>query len=122
MLPFSAFAPASPWSCASDRGRRAAGFAERRSDSRWRRRKIQHLGAVGGCPLPSLARPSLLHRLNRKDSKIFVHPLGTRLDVCHGHTLFLSERHLRWWTNVNEPRRISKTLHKSDAAPRLEQH
>src|SRR5215831_3341851 len=78
--------------------------------------------ALNPLPLPSLARPSLLHRLNRKDSKIFVHPLGTRLDVCHGHTRFLSECHLRWWTNVNEPRRISKTLHKSDAAPRLEQH
>ena len=77
---------------------------------------------MGGCPLPSLARPSLLHRLDRKDSKIFVHPLGTRLDVCNGHTRFLSECHLRWWTNANEPRRISKTLHKSDAAPRLEQH
>src|SRR5262249_33808563 len=32
----------------------------------------------GGCPLPSLARPSLLHRLDRKDSKISVHPLGMR--------------------------------------------
>src|SRR5215831_19233280 len=73
-------------------------------------------------PLPSLARPSLLHRLDRKDSKIFVHPLETRLDVCNGHTRCLSECHLRWWTNANEPRRISKTLHKSDAAPRLEQH
>ena len=72
--------------------------------------------------LPSLARPSLLHRLDRKDSKIFVHPLGTRLDVCNGHTRCLSVCHLRWWTNANEPRRISKTLHNSDAAPRLEQH
>ena len=36
--------------------------------------------------LPSLARPSLLHRLDRKHSKIFVHPLGMRLDVCNGHT------------------------------------
>jgi len=37
-------------------------------------------------PLPSLARPRLLHRLYRKHSKIFVHPLGMRLDVCNGHT------------------------------------
>src|SRR5262249_20107227 len=77
---------------------------------------------TGGCPLPSLARPSNLHRLDRKDSKIFVHPLGTRLDVCNGHTRSLSVCHLRWWTNANEPRRISKTLYKSDAAPRLEQN
>jgi hypothetical protein len=77
---------------------------------------------MGGCPLPSLARPSLLHRLNRKDSKIFVHPLGTRLDVCNGYTRSLSVCHLRWWTNANEPRRICKTLYKSDAAPCLEQH
>src|SRR5215475_5597039 len=77
---------------------------------------------MGGCPLPSLARPSLLHRLDRKDSKIFVHPLGTRLDVCNGHTRSLSVCHLRWWTNANKPRRIPKTLYKSDAAPGLEQH
>ena len=70
--------------------------------------------------LPSLARPSLLHRLDRKDSKIFGHPLGTRLDVCNGHTRFFSQCHLVWWTNAKEPRRISKTLHKSDAAPRVE--
>ena len=37
---------------------------------------------MGGYPLPSLARPSLLHRLNRKDSKIFVHPLGTLICRC----------------------------------------
>src|SRR5262245_49067886 len=80
------------------------------------------LRMMGGCPLPSLARPSLLHRLDRKVSKIFVHPLGTRLDVCNGHTRSLSVCHLRWWTNANEPRRICKTLYKSDAAPRLEQH
>src|SRR5262245_15577204 len=77
---------------------------------------------MGGFPLPSLARPSLLHRLDRKDSKIFMHPLGTRLDVCNGHTRSLSVCHLRWCTNANEPRRICKTLYKSDAAPRLEQH
>jgi hypothetical protein len=68
----------------------------------------------------SLARPSLLHRLDREGSKIFVHPLGTRLDVCNGHTRSLSQCHLVWWTNAKEPRRISKPLHKSDAAPRLE--
>ena len=45
-------------------------------------------------PLPSLARPSLLHRLDREGSKIFVHPLGTRLDVCNGHTRSLSQCHL----------------------------
>ena len=71
-------------------------------------------------PLPSLARPSLLHGLDREGSKIFVHPLGTRLDVCNGHTRSLSQCHLVWWTNAKEPRRISKPLHKSDAAPRLE--
>src|SRR5215831_3999921 len=71
-------------------------------------------------PLPSLARPSLLHRLDREGSKIFVHPLGTRLDVCNGHTRSLSQCHLVWWTNAKEPRRISKPLHKSDAPPRLE--
>jgi hypothetical protein len=71
-------------------------------------------------PLPSLARPSLLHRLDREGSKIFVHPLGTRLDVCNGRTRSLSQCHLVWWTNAKEPRRISKPLHKSDAAPRLE--
>src|SRR5262245_25394627 len=84
------------------------------------KRQTQALG--NNRSLPSLARPSLLHRLDRKDSKIFVHPLATRLDVCNGHTRCLSECHLRWWTNTNEPRRISKTLHKSDAAPRLGQH
>src|SRR5262245_10849889 len=71
-------------------------------------------------PLPSLARPSLLHCLDCKDSKIFVHPLGTRLDVCNGHTRSLSHCHLVWWTNAKESRRKSKTLHKPDAAPRRE--
>src|SRR5206468_1766479 len=64
--------------------------------------------------------PSLLHRLDCKDSKIFVHPLGTRLNVCNGHTRSLRQCHLVWWTNAKEPRRKSKTLHKSDAAPRRE--
>src|SRR5215831_2526771 len=50
------------------------------------RRPVRRLRMMGGCPPPSLARPSNLHRLDRKDSKIFVHPLGTRLDVCNGHT------------------------------------
>src|SRR5215831_10685097 len=79
---------------------------------------LRHLG--NNRPLPSLARPSLLHRLDCKDSKIFVHPLGTRLDVCNGHTRSLSHCHLVWWTNAKESRRKSKTLHKPDAAPRRE--
>src|SRR6516162_5306776 len=70
--------------------------------------------------MSSLARPSLLHRLDCKDSKIFVHPLGTCLDVCNGHTRSLSHCHLVWWTNAKESRRKSKTLHKPDAAPRRE--
>src|SRR5215831_9542758 len=77
---------------------------------------LRHLG--NNRPLPSLARPSLLHRLDCKDSKIFVHPLGTRLDVGNGHTRSLSHCHLVWWTK--ESRGKSKTLHKPDAAPRRE--
>src|SRR6266436_4782576 len=69
---------------------------------------------------PSLARPSLPHRLDCKGSKIFVHPVRTRLDVCNGHTRSLSHCHLVWWTSAQESRRKSKTLHKPDAAPRRE--
>src|SRR5262249_28019399 len=71
-------------------------------------------------PLPSLARPSLPHRLDCKGSKIFVHPVRTRLDVCNGRTRSLSHCHLVWWTSAQESRRKSKTLHKPDAASRRE--
>src|SRR5215468_8450342 len=68
------------------------------------------------------AKPVANSNKRQRTAKIFVHPLGTCLDVCNGHTRSLSVCHLRWWTNANELRSICKTLYKSDAAPRLEQH
>jgi len=65
---------------------REAGAAQAKPTS-WARSDLSHDHGLGNNrPLPSLARPRLLHRLDRKHSKIFVHPLGMRHDVCNDHT------------------------------------
>jgi len=46
--------------------------------------------------LPSLARPSLLHR-STEGPKSSEHPLGNALDVCNATALFSANVHLVWW-------------------------